>query len=83
MRYFKLSDGGYVKAFGVGLDGEEISAEEYAALNRIMAERPAADTGYAYRLRDDLTWELVELPSPAEEDISAEEALDIIMGVSK
>ena len=47
----------------------------------IIRNRPIPEAGYDYRLRVDLTWELVEAPAePVDDEISADEALDIILG---
>lgn len=62
-------------------NGKAITAEEYATILEMLRNPPAAPEGYGYRLTEDLRWELVELP-PVDEDpeISAEEALAIILG---
>lgn len=61
--------------------GKAITAEEYAAILDMLRNPPAAPEGWAYRLTEELQWELAELP-PADDDpeISAEEALEIILG---
>ena len=62
-------------------DGKEITESEYNRIKAIIDNRPTAPDGYGYRLTADLEWELYELP--AEEDdpeLSAEEALEIIVG---
>ena len=63
--------------------GKAITAEEYAAILEMLRNPPAAPEGYGYRLTESLRWELVELP-PVDEDpeISAEEALAIMLGGS-
>lgn len=70
---------GYICGFSsVGEDGIAESAK------RKMLNRPTPPDGYDYRLKaDTLEWELVELPpapDPAEQEISAEEAMSIITG---
>lgn len=82
MRYYKILDNGYLVAVGNGSGGEEITAEEYAELLNIIRNKPSAPEGFDYRLREDLEWELYELPpAPIEdEEITAEEALEIIRG---
>lgn len=61
--------------------GTAITAEEYANILAMLRNPPAAPGGFAYRLTESLEWELYELP-PADPDpeLSAEEALDIILG---
>lgn len=82
MRLYKLIEDGYITAIGEGFDGEEITAEEYNNIIQLILSKPTADAGYDYKLKEDLTWELVEVPviDTGEEEISAEEALDIILG---
>lgn len=62
MRYYKNIDGDYLVSIGTGSGGEEITKEEYENLLSIIRNRPTPEEGYDYRLRTDLTWELVEAP---------------------
>lgn len=66
MRYYKQIENDYLLSIGTGPGGEEITAEEYAQILDTIRSRPTAEAGYGYRLKTDLTWELVELP-PVEE----------------
>lgn len=70
MRYYKMIENGYIIAIGIGFDDVEITAEEYAAILEIIKSKPVAENGYAYRLKEDLTWELVEVPiaEPVEDE---------------
>ena len=51
-------------------------------IQRAIASAPSAPDGYAYRLKaDTIQWELYELPpTPEDDEITAEEALEIIIG---
>lgn len=82
MKYFKIVVDNYIVAISKGGAGEEISENEYDALKTAIHDRPMPPDGYDYKLRaSDLEWELVELPpEPQDEDITDEEALDIILG---
>lgn len=82
MRYYKKIEDGYIAMTGVGAGGVEITAEEYVQLKEIFYSMPEAAEGYAYRLKEDLTWEEYEIPvsDHDEEEISDEEALNIITG---
>ena len=81
MRHYKQIENGYLLSIGTGPGGEEITAEEYENILTIIHSRPTAEAGYGYRLKTDLAWELVELPPVSEdEEISADEALKIILG---
>lgn len=65
--YFKNEKDGYILGFGIGDVCEEITAEEYEEIKAASQNRPTPPDGYAYRLRTDLTWELVELPPVPDE----------------
>lgn len=82
MRYYKEIENGYITSIGQGFDGVEITEEEYKNILAIIQNRPIADVGYDYRLKEDLTWELVEVEviDTSEEEITDEEALAIILG---
>lgn len=81
MRLYKIIDNGYLVAIGNGSGGTEIPEAEYAELLNIIRNKPSAESGYDYRLKADLTWEMYELPPmPEDDEITAEEALEIISG---
>lgn len=68
-RLFKqLSSDGYIAAIGRGTNGVEVDAAEYAAIDAAIKDKPTAEAGYSYRLRDDLTWERVEAPTATTEE---------------
>lgn len=62
--------------------GIEITDQEYEAILQKLAEKPKeSPEGYTYRLSDsNLTWELCQIPEDADYELTAEEALDIIVG---
>ena len=83
MRYYKIISNRYLIAIGTGSGGTEITESEYNNLLGIIRNKPIAESGYDYRLKSDLTWELCELPPvpvPEDEEISDTEALNIITG---
>lgn len=82
-KYYKNIENGYITAISTGSGGVEITQEEYDEILRMIQSRPIPEAGYDYKLRTDLTWELVERPVDEDPDISAEEAMDIMMGVSE
>lgn len=68
--------------------GAEITAAEYNHIKTIIDSRPTAPDGFAYRLTENLEWELYEVPveEPVEELTETEQkalAYDILMGVSE
>lgn len=82
MRYYKNCEDGFIVSIGTGPGYTEITSEEYAHILNVIRSAPIAETGYDYILKEDFTWELVEAPvvDTSNEEISAEEALDIILG---
>lgn len=87
MRYFvQYGKKNHIIAIGTGYGGTEITETEYNEIMAIIQNHPTAE-GKGYRLKADLTWEEYDLPpepEPSDEDeISAEEALDIILGGEK
>lgn len=84
MRYFvQYGKKNHIIAIGTGYGGTEITETEYNEIMAIIQNHPTAE-GKGYRLKADLTWEEYDLPpepEPSDEDeISAEEALDILLG---
>lgn len=80
MRCYKLIEDGYLTEIGRGNGGEEITQEEFDGLFSLIQARPDAAEGKYYRLKENLTWEECDLPPVEEaEEISAEEALNIIL----
>lgn len=81
MRYYKLIEDGYLTAIGTGNGGIEITEEEYNSLLTHIRNCPEASEGYGYRLKEDLTWELYELPIVEDTEISSDELMSMIEGV--
>ena len=69
MKYSKIVSAGYILAIGTGAGGEEITEAEYNSLMDTIQNRPQAEPGWGYRLKTDLTWELVEVPIPEDEEV--------------
>lgn len=81
MRFYKIINNGYLVAVGNGSGGTEITEAEYNNLLEVIRNKPSAESGFDYRLKADLTWEKYELPPvPEDDEITAEEALEIIRG---
>ena len=60
--------------------GEEITETQYNEILFMLRNAPVAPNGFAYRLTKELEWELYELPPVEEPELTADEALDIILG---
>ena len=60
--------------------GEEITETKYNEILSMLRNRPTAPDGFAYRLTRDLEWELYEAPVEEEPELTADEALNIILG---
>lgn len=81
MRYYKQLNGEYFSAVGIEIGGEEITADEYKTIMDTIHNKPTPPAGFDYRLKTDLTWEQYELPAAdPDPELSAEEALSVIMG---
>jgi hypothetical protein len=79
VRYYKLIEDGYILLIGRGSGGIEITKKEYELLLSHINSKPEAEEGYGYRLKEDLTWELYELPPvPEDDEISSDELMDMI-----
>lgn len=83
--YSKIIYNGYIYAITNGAIGSAgISEAEYIKIKRIVDSKPPEPDGFCYKLRaDTLEWELVELPpepEPQDEELTADEALNIILG---
>lgn len=84
MRYYKQIIDGYIAAVGTGGGGTEITETEYNEIMSVIQNKPARTETTDYHLKEDLTWEAFEVEpvDPAEEELGAEEALEILMGGS-
>ena len=82
--YYKIVDeNGFISGFGTnGSDtATEITEEEYNSLLTMFSNRPTAEEGHAYVLRDNpREWVLIELPPEPEHEPLPEEIIDIILG---
>lgn len=83
MRFYKQTSNSYIIAVGTGAGGTEIAETEYNDVMAIIQSCPNVK-GKGYRLKTDLTWEEYDLPpepEPSDEDeLSGEEALNILLG---
>lgn len=64
---FITKNEGYIVAFGKA--ETEVETDEYILLKEVVKSKPTPPIGYDYRLKEDLTWELFELPI-SEEDVT-------------
>ena len=75
----KIIDNGYIVGLADAPTGVEVTAEEYAALTDIFHAMPVRE-GYAYRLREDLTWEEYQVEPEPVDELTDAEALSILLG---
>ena len=84
MIYCKVITDNYIEAIctqDVGKPQNEVTEAEYNTILDLIRNKPTAESGFDYRLREDLEWEMYELPPmPEDDELSAEEALEIITG---
>lgn len=77
----KVIENGFITAIGTGIVGTEITESEYSTIMQKIRSKPTDPEGYQYKLRaDNLEWELVELPPVEDPELTADEALGIILG---
>lgn len=84
MRYYKQIENGYILAIGTGDGGDEISFDEYKSIMEIIRSAPKAESGHTYKLKDDLTWVLLQSEDEKtsdDESISGDEFLQMVEGV--
>lgn len=60
--------------------GEEITESRYNEILSMLCSRPAAPEGFVYGLTKELEWELYERPPMEDPELTADEALEIILG---
>lgn len=65
--YQKIIENRYIVSIVSGVSNGNITEAEYNSLLVIISNKPFAGGGYDYRLKDDLEWELYELPVVEEE----------------
>ena len=66
-KYFKNIEDNYIISISTGTGQEEISQEEYQNILNLVHSRPEPLIGFDYKLRTDLTWELVVESTEPEE----------------
>ncbi len=54
----KIVADGYI--LGIGDKGDEITEKEYTAILEVINTKPVAPSGYTYKLKETLEWELCE-----------------------
>ena len=59
--YFKNIENGYIVSISEHRGEIQIAEEEYNELQKIIDERPMAASGFEYKLKEDLTWELCKI----------------------
>ena len=72
--YQKNTVNGYITSLVSGVSDGNITQEEYQTILSVIRAKPTPPQGFDYRLREDLTWELYELPVVPPEDEEATEA---------
>ena len=60
---YKIVENGYIVLIGIGESkyAQQISKEEYDKIMSVIENKPKAQQGYEYRLKENLTWELHEI----------------------
>ena len=58
MKYYKNIENGYIASISTQYGQVEISEAEYIDILFLVRNAPIAQAGFAYRLRENLSWEL-------------------------
>jgi hypothetical protein len=68
--YLVNKENGYIHSVvsGVSVANSNITEEEYRKIKTIIENAPTAPSGFGYRLKENLEWELYELPEILEEE---------------
>ena len=69
MKYYKNIENGYIISVSTAHGQTEITKDEYDEILSIVKTAPQEE-GYEYKLKEDLTWDRVEIN---EEELKAEE----------
>lgn len=72
--YRKNIENGYIVSLVKGVSNGNITEEEYNTILDVIRSKPTPPEGYDYKLKEDLIWELYELPVVPPEDEEATEA---------
>lgn len=85
MGFFKHTKDGYILAVGKSTIKSNITEEEYNSIVDVIRNAPPAQYGKRMRLREDLTWDVFEIPEPTpeEEDTYAPTAEDYETALSE
>ena len=69
--YLVNKENGYIYSVvsGVNKENANCTKEEYEKIKAIIENAPTAPDGFGYRLKENLEWELYELPKILEEEI--------------
>ena len=59
--YQKNTKDGYIVSIVKGVTNGNITEAEYDEIIEVIRNRPEAQSGYDYRLKEDLTWEKCEI----------------------
>lgn len=61
MRYYKRVHEGYILCVGTDIGGIEITKEEYDEIMEAIKNKPEYEEGCDWRLKDNLTWEKIQV----------------------
>ncbi len=82
--FYKNIDGDYITTAQKMIVPDDMSIvgniteAEYNEILSVIRQRPTPPEGFDYRLKEDLTWELCELPPVPPEEPSYEELLEAV-----
>lgn len=59
MRFYKTIENGYIIMVSTNGGEIEITESEYNKILELIKNKPKAEKGYDYKLKEDLTWEAI------------------------
>ena len=66
--YQQNTKDGYIVSIVKGVTNGNLTEEEYNGIIEVIRNKPIADKGFDYKLKENLTWELYDLPKSEEEE---------------
>lgn len=83
MRYYKITENGYILGIGTGAGSTEITQGEYDAIMSAIQSRPTDTDTTGYKLTTALTWESYtkELIDEGAEEVSESEIAEALEGI--
>ena len=70
--YYKIIHQGHIVQVGIGASEHQIQKDEYERILDVIRQKPIPEEGYDYFLKEDMSWEYLEVPE-VQEDATAKD----------